>query len=568
MNDAEVREKYGISKRMGIMLFIQLVLVTIALAITLVGIFKSVATQRTIIYCGQAITCVVIIGFGFLKFKKKERKYVKYVIYSYGVLEALRAALLSTTGIDPAIGATCRFLLVILACNCVLLANNLEYYRSEKISMALVVWESILYILYLFKFPGVMSGYINRLLPFAGVLIAGSVALYIKAQNEQLGVDIMAKTTIGKWQTLSIVGLCIIFVVMSLIAASITRYNQLKEAREAIEMESLIEESKENDVLQLIKPVDLFACWKSESKVKSDIIKYMATITDRTSAQYIPPKDRIAVFDLDGTIMCENYPTAFSYVLYNYRVLEDSSYKNKATSAQKAVADKIKKYTKEGVFPDDFYTEFYQAFTEVFAGKKVSDFTDYVRMVRDMPAEGFSDMTRKEAFYQPMLQLIKYFESNEFKIYIVSSTDRIVIRGLIEDVIDIPEDRIIGSDFVLVTQNQNETEGYAYSFMEGDRIILGGKPLYLNREMNKVMAVEREIGQKPVLVFGNSSGDFSLAQYVKTDNKYISLAFMVCNDDADRERGNPQAVEELYSKCNEFEWIPISMKDDWEIIYK
>ena len=70
-----------------------------------------------------------------------------------------------------------------------------------------------------------------------------------------------------------------------------------------------------------------------------------------------------------------------------------------------------------------------------------------------------------------------------------------------------------------------------------------------------------------MLSFGNSTGDASMAEYVTTDNQYKSLAFMLCCDDTERENGNITKAEKMYSLCEQYDWVPVSMKNDWKTIY-
>ena len=85
--------------------------------------------------------------------------------------------------------------------------------------------------------------------------------------------------------------------------------------------------------------------------------------------------------------------------------------------------------------------------------------------------------------------------------------------------------------------------------------------------MNKVTVIAQEIGVQPVLSFGNSTGDSSMAEYVTSNNPYKSLAFMLCCDDTERENGSQEKADKMFSLCEEFDWVPISMKNDWKTIY-
>ena len=97
--------------------------------------------------------------------------------------------------------------------------------------------------------------------------------------------------------------------------------------------------------------------------------------------------------------------------------------------------------------------------------------------------------------------------------------------------------------------------------------MLGGEFLIKNLKMNKVAVIAQEIGVQPVLSFGNSTGDSSMAEYVTSNNPYKSLAFMLCCDDLERENGNTEKANKMLALCEEYDWVPISMKNDWTTIY-
>jgi hypothetical protein len=176
-------------------------------------------------------------------------------------------------------------------------------------------------------------------------------------------------------------------------------------------------------------------------------------------------------------------------------------------------------------------------------------------------------MTKGEAFYLPMVQIVDYLNANDFKVYIVSGTDRFIVRGLVDGVLDIPPSQLIGSDERLMATSQGDEDGLDYTYKEDDELILSGEFIIKNLKMNKVSVIQQEIGIQPVLSFGNSSGDSAMAQYVTSNNKYRSLAFMLCCDDTDRENGNVEKADKMYKICDEHDWIPISMKNDWTTIY-
>ena len=166
-----------------------------------------------------------------------------------------------------------------------------------------------------------------------------------------------------------------------------------------------------------------------------------------------------------------------------------------------------------------------------------------------------------------MLQVIEYLKANDFKVYIVSGTDRLITRGLAEGTVDIPLSQMIGSDESLVATNQGDEDGLNYTFSKDDKLVTGGDFLIKNLKMNKVSVIEQEIGVQPVLAFGNSSGDFAMANYTITNNKYKTGAYMLCCDDTERENGKVEKAEKMRKNCEENGYTAVSMKDDWTTIY-
>ena len=304
--------------------------------------------------------------------------------------------------------------------------------------------------------------------------------------------------------------------------------------------------------------------WVDGSDSKKDFLDYLESVTDPKSKDYIPPEDRIAVFDMDGTVVCERDPWYFDLCLFIYRVLEDPDYKDKASDLEREVALLEKDAPSPGILDDRLE----QARALAFKGMTIDEMNDYIQEFKKNKMPSYEGMTYGESFYRPMLQMIDALHANDFKVYIVSGTDRLTARGLLQDsMLDIPVDRIIGSGKSLVATGQGDTDGSKYVFKEDDGIIYGGEHVIKTLNMNKIVAIIQEIGKKPVLAFGNSSSDSSMAMYATVDNKYRSMAFMLCCDDLVRENGDMEAAQKMYDLCDKNGWTPISMKNDWTTIY-
>ena len=313
---------------------------------------------------------------------------------------------------------------------------------------------------------------------------------------------------------------------------------------------------------------DLLTSWTADAKAKAELTQFMAAITDTSSDDYIPVEDRIAVFDLDGTLFCETDPNYFDYTLLKYRVLEDPTYKDKASDFEKEVANKIKEQNETGKSFSGLEVDHGKAVASAFAGMTVAEFNAYIQEFKKQAMPSYDGMLRGEGWYEPMLQVVDFLKANDFTVYIVSGTDRLIVRGIAyNSPLGLPNRQIIGSDETIVSSNQNGKDGLDYVFADGDELILGGDFLIKNLKMNKVSVIMQEIGQQPVLSFGNSTGDSSMAEYVTSDNQYQSLAFMLCCDDTVRENGDESKAQKMFDLCEEFDWVPISMKNDWTTIY-
>ncbi len=312
---------------------------------------------------------------------------------------------------------------------------------------------------------------------------------------------------------------------------------------------------------------DALSLWTESAPLKAELTSYIKTVTDEKSADFIPVDHRIAVFDMDGTLCCETDPGYFDHKLLYHRVMEDPDYKDKASDEEKETAAIIKTYFDTGKYPDGLDVKHGKAVATAFKGMTVDEFDAYVKDYRSQPMQGYNNMTNGEAFYKPMLQVVDYLLANDFTVYIVSGTDRLITRGLAEGTVNIPLRQMIGSDESLVATNQGDNDGLKYTFSKDDKLVTGGDFLIKNLKMNKVTVIEQEIGVQPVLAFGNSSGDEAMANYTINNNKYKTGAYMLCCDDLERENGNAEKADKMRASCEKNGYTAVSMKDDWTTIY-
>ena len=310
----------------------------------------------------------------------------------------------------------------------------------------------------------------------------------------------------------------------------------------------------------------ILTLWTQNSTIFTKLVPYIKKVTDNNNQNFIPVEDRIAVFDLDGTLFCETDPIYFDWDMFAYRVLDDPDYNKTAETQDRELANQIRAANIHDL-PPDIEGKHCWRNPFVFKDMKMEDFISFTKNFLNQKAPGYINMKRGDAFYKPMLQVIDYLQKNDFKVFIVTGTDRFTVRTIVDGHINIPERQIIGTISTIKASGQGDEKGINYDFKKNDEILLGGGFVIKNVKMNKISTITTEIGQKPVLSFGNSGGDKSMANYVISNNKYESLAFMLCCDDEIRENGNKTKAESMYKLCSENNFQPISMEKDWKTIY-
>lgn len=310
-----------------------------------------------------------------------------------------------------------------------------------------------------------------------------------------------------------------------------------------------------------------FQFWNKKANSLIRLQDYIKEVIDKNSKNYIPISDRIAIFDFDGTIYGELAPIYAEWWMFKERVLEDESFEGDSEIIE--IANKIKKAGEERDIPDNLEILHAKQNPRAYEGMTLKEFETYTKKFISKNVIGFEKMTYKEAFYLPMIEIIQYLQINKFKIYINSGSDRFFCRIVLEEgKLNIPKENIIGTEIKLEGKKQKGKDGLYYIYSKDEEVIRTGELLLKNIKANKVSQIERIIGKKPVLSFGNSNGDRSMSIYVINNNKYLSAAFMLIADDEIRDYGNIEKASKNKLDWEKEGFIIISMKNDFKTIYK
>ena len=287
------------------------------------------------------------------------------------------------------------------------------------------------------------------------------------------------------------------------------------------------------------------------------IVAFVERVTDGSSPDFVPADERIATFDNDGTLWCEQ--PMYVQLLFAidrvralapehpewettepFRSILAGDVKGALAGGEKAVAA-IVAATHAGMTTDEF-------------SDTVSEWIATARH----PETGrlFTDMV-----YQPQLELIDYLLDSGFRVYIVSGGGVEFMRPWTGPVYDIPPERVVGSRGKL-----------EYEMRDGEPVLVKLPEIDLvDDKAGKPVGIQQQIGRRPILAFGNSDGDLQMLEWT-TMRDGPSLGLILHHDDATREYAYDRdshvgTLDRGLDEAPARGWILVSMKDDWSTVF-
>jgi hypothetical protein len=301
---------------------------------------------------------------------------------------------------------------------------------------------------------------------------------------------------------------------------------------------------------------DALPSW-SDGSAKSAIIEFVQSVTDSQSMKFVPPMERIAVFDNDGTLWA-SHPIYFqlAFALDRVKALAPQHPEWKDKQPFKAVLEGDLKTVMAG--GEHGLLEIVMA---THAGMTTDAFS---QIVLDWLATARHSKTGRlytEMVYQPMLELLAYLRGNDFQTYIVSGGGIEFMRPWTERIYGVPPEQVIGSSI--------KTK---FELRDGTSVLVRLPEInFIDDKAGKPVGINQHIGRRPVAAFGNSDGDIEMLQYTDS-GKGAHLEMMVLHDDARREYAYTCDTK-VGRLCKGLElakkrgWLLISMKNDWKTIF-
>jgi len=311
---------------------------------------------------------------------------------------------------------------------------------------------------------------------------------------------------------------------------------------------------------------DPLASW-NDGPTKQAITEFVKATTTQGSPQFVPPEERIATFDQDGTLWVEHpMYTQVMYCLEQVPALVKAKPELAKVAPFSTVLEVLHgdRAAMEKLTMDDLM----KILAATSTGMSVEEFS---AEVKKWFAEAKDSRWKKpytELTYQPMQEVLKYLRANGFKTYIVTGGGQDFVRQYAEKTYGIPPEQVVGS--------VGETK---YDYDKDGKPFLTKEPKMLLNDNNagKPEGIHLMIGRRPHIAFGNSTGDQQMLEYTKAGDG-ARLSLLVLHDDAEREyaygpaEGLPDTkvgtfTQALYDEAKKNGWTVISMKKDWKVIF-
>ncbi len=290
---------------------------------------------------------------------------------------------------------------------------------------------------------------------------------------------------------------------------------------------------------------------------KKHIVDFVTTVTQEGSVDYVPPNERIAVFDNDGTLWAEQ-PIYFQFFFVADRI-KLLAPQHPEWKEQEPFASVLRGDVKNALSGGE--KALLKMVTATHGNLTTEEFES---IISDWISTAKHPKTGKlltEMIYQPMLEVLDYLRANEFKTFIVSGGGIEFMRPWTEKVYGIPPEQVVGSSV--------KTK---YEVLDGKPVITRLPDLdFIDDKEGKPVAINQHIGRRPLMAFGNSDGDFQMLEWT-TSGSGNRFGLLIHHTDAQREFAYDRdshigRLAKGLDEGPERGWNIVSMKDDWKVVF-
>jgi phosphoglycolate phosphatase-like HAD superfamily hydrolase len=300
----------------------------------------------------------------------------------------------------------------------------------------------------------------------------------------------------------------------------------------------------------------------NDGATKSRIIQFVDAVTKQGGKDFVPPDERIAVFDNDGTLWSEQplyFQGFFALSQIRNMAAEHPEWKN-TEPFKSAIAGDVKGLMASG--ESGIVKVLVTAHSVMTADEFAQSVSDWVAAARH-PQTG---LRYTQMVFQPMLELLEYLRASDFKTYIVSGGGVDFMRVFAENVYGIPPEQVVGS-----------TGDAKFEMRDGiPTIVKEPKIVLIDDKVGKPVGIYRHIGRRPIFAAGNSDGDQQMLEYTtiarSSSDKTPRFGLIVHHTDAAREyaydrESHMGKLDQALDEAPERGWVVVDMKQDWSRIY-
>jgi hypothetical protein len=307
---------------------------------------------------------------------------------------------------------------------------------------------------------------------------------------------------------------------------------------------------------------DDLSSW-NDGPTRKAIVEFVRKTTDKSSPDYVPPAERIATFDNDGTLWAEQ--PMYVQGLFALDRVKALRPQHPEWQTQEPFASVLKGDLKGALAEGD------KALLEIVMATHAGMTTDeFQQIVKDWIATAKNPATKRpvlEMVYQPMVELLAYLRAHGYKTFIVSGGGVEFMRPWAERAYGVPPEQVVGSSI--------KTK---FELRDGKAVLVRLPDLdFIDDKDGKPVGINQHIGHRPVAAFGNSDGDRQMLEYTTTGSG-LRFGMLVLHDDKTREFAYGPAIglpdshvgtftQGLYDEAKQRGWIVISMKDDWKQVF-
>lgn len=303
-------------------------------------------------------------------------------------------------------------------------------------------------------------------------------------------------------------------------------------------------------------PMDPLPSW-NDAAPKDAIVAFVDRVTTPGSPDFVPPAERIATFDNDGTLWAEQ-PLYFQAIFIFDRI-EQLAPKNPEWQEAEPFASVLRGDRKAALAGGE--RALLEMAMATHAGVTTQEFSQIVNEWMSTARHPTTDYQYTEMVYQPMLELLTYLRANGFKTFIASGGGIEFMRPWVEHVYGIPPEQVVGSS--ISTQ---------YEVRDGEPVLARLPELdFIDDKAGKPVGINKHIGRRPIMAVGNSDGDFEMLEWT-TAGDGPRFGLLVHHTDAEREWAYDREshIGRLDRGLDEGPgrgWTIVSMADDWRVVF-